>query len=58
MVIDHQENVGKKREKRLIIDHQENVVKKREKSKNGKAQERAAGSHLKKNTFEEIKGEG
>ena len=42
----------------LIIDHQENVGKKREKRKNGKAQERAAGSHLKEKTFGENKDEG
>ena len=35
----------------LTIDHQENVGKKRENKKYGTAQEKAAGSHLGKNTF-------
>ena len=35
----------------LTIDHQENVGEKREKRKYGTAQEKAAGSHLGKNTF-------
>ena len=35
----------------LVIDNQENVGTKREKRMYGTAQEKAAGSHLKKNTF-------
>ena len=35
----------------LVIYHQENVGKKRENKKYGTAQEKAAGSHLGKNTF-------